>query len=69
MAHPLDEGLAVLFDRYDLKGTLFVHIYNREGRPPLSTGTFCRLDGQFETRGHFLGLHLFRPDTQIADNN
>jgi peptidoglycan/xylan/chitin deacetylase (PgdA/CDA1 family) len=52
--HPLDERLGGLLDRFGLKATFFVPIYNLEGYPVLSTQALRGLDGRFEIGGHTL---------------
>lgn len=52
--HPLDERIADMLERVGLKGTFFLPIRNREGRPVLSPDAMRRLDGRFEIGSHTL---------------
>ena len=53
--HPLDEHIAELLTRYCVRGTFYVPVRNREGRPVMNADALRRLVlGGFEIGGHTL---------------
>lgn len=52
--HPLDMRVADMLEKHGLKGTFYVPIRNREGRPVMSVEALRELDKCFEIGGHTL---------------
>jgi peptidoglycan-N-acetylglucosamine deacetylase len=52
--HPSDLRLAELLNKYNLKGTFFVPVANKEGREVLNSVQLKLLDQNFEIGGHTL---------------
>ena len=50
--HPLDLRVADLLDKFGFKGTFYVPLNNREGRPVLSAETLRSISNKFEIGGH-----------------
>lgn len=56
--HPLDEKIAELLAEFDLPGTFFIPIINREQRPVLDQRAIKSLDLEFEIGSHTLD-HMY----------
>jgi peptidoglycan/xylan/chitin deacetylase (PgdA/CDA1 family) len=64
--HPLDLRIAELLRKYDLSGSFFVPINNREGRKVMTDSMIRDLDLDFEVGSHTLD-HVYLTDTPYYD--
>jgi peptidoglycan/xylan/chitin deacetylase (PgdA/CDA1 family) len=66
--HPSDMKMAELLDKYDLNGTFYIPIKNREGPPVMSPSEIRGLSNRFEIGSHTYD-HCFLKSVSITESH